>query len=150
MQDRTRKELIPQLLRSGRLRLAESLRLLLLLLAVVSLMQVSGVGCPIRFLTGIPCAGCGMTHAALSLLRGHFTEAFAYHPLCFALPFAALAWFFRDLFPEKLRKILGWLLAAAFAAVYLFRITHDDPFLRIDLPDGFILKIIKEVQHVLY
>ena len=44
-----------------------------------------GVTCPILFLTGISCAGCGMSRAWLSLLRLDLAGAFAFHPL-FWLP----------------------------------------------------------------
>ena len=40
-----------------------------------------GVTCPILFLTGISCAGCGMSRAWLSLLRLDLAGAFAFHPL---------------------------------------------------------------------
>lgn len=45
-----------------------------------------GVGCPIKFMTGISCPGCGMTRAWLELARGHLAAAFAYHPLFWAVP----------------------------------------------------------------
>jgi hypothetical protein len=38
-------------------------------------------GCPFRLITGIPCPGCGMTHAFLAAFRFDFTEAFRWHPL---------------------------------------------------------------------
>ena len=44
-----------------------------------------GIGCPIRFMTGISCAGCGMTRAWISVGRLDFISAFHYHPL-FLLP----------------------------------------------------------------
>ena len=49
-----------------------------------------GVTCPILFLTGISCAGCGMSRAWLSLLRLDLAGAFAFHPL-FWLTVAAAA-----------------------------------------------------------
>ena len=49
-----------------------------------------GVTCPILFLTGISCAGCGMSRAWLSLLRLDLAGAFAFHPL-FWLPVPAAA-----------------------------------------------------------
>ena len=49
------------------------------------LIESLGVTCPIRFLTGISCAGCGMSRAWLSLLRLDFAGALRFHPL-FWLP----------------------------------------------------------------
>lgn len=48
----------------------------------------AGIGCPIRFLSGISCAGCGMSRAWLSLLRGDFAAAAFYHPLFWLPPLA--------------------------------------------------------------
>ncbi|MDR2611234.1 MAG: DUF2752 domain-containing protein [Clostridiales Family XIII bacterium] len=38
-------------------------------------------GCPFRLITGIPCPGCGMTHAFLAAFRFDFADAFRWHPL---------------------------------------------------------------------
>lgn len=40
-----------------------------------------GITCPIKFFTGISCAGCGMSRAWLSVLRLDMAGAFRYHPL---------------------------------------------------------------------
>ena len=40
-----------------------------------------GIRCPIKFLTGISCAGCGMTRAWWFFLHGDLRKAFYYHPL---------------------------------------------------------------------
>jgi hypothetical protein len=39
------------------------------------------LGCPFRLATGIPCPGCGMTHAFLAAFRFDFADAFRWHPL---------------------------------------------------------------------
>lgn len=48
--------------------------------------------CPLRTMTGIPCPGCGLTTAAVALVRGQFDAAFHANPVIFglaALTFAA-------------------------------------------------------------
>ena len=56
------------------------------------LLTWTGVHCPIRYLTGIPCPGCGMTRACLTLAFGpgglgdRLVRAFQYHPLVFVIP----------------------------------------------------------------
>src|SRR6185312_1252984 len=37
--------------------------------------------CPFRFLTGLPCPGCGMGHALVFAWRGDFAASFHSHPL---------------------------------------------------------------------
>ncbi len=54
--------------------------------------------CPIRYLFGIPCPGCGMTRAYLSLLKLDFAKAFEYQSL-FPIPILAVIYF---LFRKKL------------------------------------------------
>jgi hypothetical protein len=59
------------------------------------LLHLLGIYCPIKFLTGISCPGCGMTRAVLSCLKLDFASAFAYHPMVFSLPVLVL-YFIRD------------------------------------------------------
>lgn len=46
--------------------------------------------CPIKAVTGIPCPGCGMTHAYLRLLRLDIAGAFSENPLFWVLPLAMI------------------------------------------------------------
>ncbi|SDT81172.1 DUF2752 domain-containing protein [Actinoplanes derwentensis] len=41
--------------------------------------------CPLRTVTGIPCPGCGLTTAAVALVRGEFGAAIHANPLIFGL-----------------------------------------------------------------
>jgi hypothetical protein len=47
--------------------------------------------CLLRTLTGVPCPVCGMTTAAVALVRGEAGTAFAANPLIFGLAALALA-----------------------------------------------------------
>lgn len=58
------------------------------------------VFCPFEALTGIPCPGCGMTRAILSLIAGNFGEAALYNPFCFFLLFMVMA----SIAPARLQK----------------------------------------------
>lgn len=44
--------------------------------------------CPIRLLTGVPCPGCGMTHAWLAALRLDLYGAFSENAAFWVIPFA--------------------------------------------------------------
>jgi hypothetical protein len=46
--------------------------------------------CPFKVLTGIPCPGCGMTRAILSIIKGDFHGAFGYNPFSFFLLFVVV------------------------------------------------------------
>jgi hypothetical protein len=57
-----------------------------LAVAAVAAVQVAGVAagvggwpCPLKAALGIPCPGCGLTRATVSLLRGEFAAAFGAH-----------------------------------------------------------------------
>jgi len=82
--------------------------------------------CAFRWLTSVPCPGCGMCHSLLAAFQGHWGEAFRCHPL--GIPFAAVWTFwlahglwnrrigrgFSEGFPLDLR---GWKGPAAIALV---------------------------------
>jgi hypothetical protein len=63
-------------------------------------------GCLFRTVTGIPCPGCGMTHAFLAAFRLDFADAFRWHPL----------------FPLVMLLIAGYAICLA---VYLIRRRDD-------------------------
>ena len=46
-----------------------------------------GIRCIFLHFFGIPCPGCGMTRALLSVLRFDFAAAFHFHPLIYAMPY---------------------------------------------------------------
>ncbi len=53
-------------------------------------LELTGIGCPIRYVFGVQCPGCGMTRALLSVLRFDFASAFAFHPAWLVPPVAAV------------------------------------------------------------
>lgn len=103
--------------------------LLLVAAAFVSAILV-GTGCPVKSLIGIPCPGCGLSRAAVSLLRFDLTAAFRYHPMVFVLPPVVLLVLFgkKPLLGSKTReRTLLWSVLGIWAAVWLVRLLMYDP-----------------------
>ena len=65
--------------------------LLLALALKIGLAEYLPVLCPLRRLTGLPCASCGLTRAAVMLLRGDFTGATACNIAAIPLTLFSLA-----------------------------------------------------------
>lgn len=105
--------------------------------------EALGVTCPIRFLTGISCAGCGMSRAWRSLLRLDLAQAAAYHPL-FWLPVpAAAVLVFRERVPRWFYRGFWAVTCGLFVIVYLFRLFCLDDQIVVFQPDqGLILRLI--------
>ena len=104
------------------------------------------VGCPIRFFTGICCAGCGMTRAAFSLLKLDFASAFYFNPLVFTMPFfGILGLIFRK--DRKKLKIIVSILCIALLALYIYRmVTGSAPdVVYFDPEKGMIYKFVRSV-----
>ena len=53
-----------------------------------TLVRYLPVLCPFKFVTGIPCPGCGMTRAFLAIAEADFISAFDHNP--FSIPFFVL------------------------------------------------------------
>ena len=80
-----------------------------------------GIGCPIKFITGVSCAGCGMTRAWLCALHLDWNAAFYFHPLFWTVPVVVVLFFLRERFPRSFRVTVG-AVAALFIVVYFVRL----------------------------
>ena len=91
--------------------------------------------CAWRGMTGIPCAGCGGTRAAVFLLRGDWWQALVLNPgvvlgavALFAAAFYSVAVIFFRLEPWRPRlQGWRWWLAAAVAANWLYLLAVSRP-----------------------
>lgn len=106
-------------------------------------LESMGVTCPILYLTGISCAGCGMSRAWMSLLRGDLGGAFAFHPL-FWLPVPAAALL---LFQWRIpRRVFRWgmgIVCVLFLLAYLVRLLWlEDPVVVFQPSRGLIGRLI--------
>lgn len=85
-------------------------------------LEAVGVTCPIKFLTGISCAGCGMSRAWLALLRGDWAGALAFHPLVLLPIPAGLLLAFQKRLPKRVFDVGIWTCGALFIIVYFIRL----------------------------
>lgn len=49
--------------------------------------------CPIRAIWGMPCPGCGITRAVMSILKMDYLYAWNLHPFSYLIIFSAVLWF---------------------------------------------------------
>lgn len=85
------------------------------------ILESFGVTCPIKYITGISCAGCGMSRAWISLLHFNIHDAFMYHPLFFLPPVVVIVMLFKSKINIKFYKIFMFTMTGAFVIVYLYR-----------------------------
>lgn len=99
--------------------------------------------CLLKELVGIPCPGCGMTRAYLSLLRLDFKKAFYFHPLFWTIPFIVIMIVFQEIsFWNRLykNKWIWIILIILFITVYIIRMIIYFPNEPMDRGPGIIFK----------
>ena len=64
--------------------------------------KVTLIPCIFHSITTIPCPGCGMTRACLSITQGDFIQAYMFNPFAFFLISLALCF---AIFPNKTKLI---------------------------------------------
>ncbi len=109
-----------------RAKVRSALSLLLTLAAAFAALWVTGIGCPVRFVTGVACPGCGLTRAWIAALHFNLHAALAYHPLFWLVPvvfvLAALHARVESVPAHRVTKALLAVAAAAFLALWLMRL----------------------------
>lgn len=125
----------------------KDLKAVLIIAALYAGMMLVGITCPIRFLTGISCAGCGMTRAWFSLLRLDLSASFSYHPL-FWLPIpAAVLLLCRRRIPKVLFQTALSAVIVLFLAVYAVRLLSPEDTVVVFAPEeGLLWRIISLVR----
>ena len=113
-----RDVLTPRLLRAAR----EVGGIAAVVIVAAGVLAALGIGCPIKFITGISCPGCGMTRAWLEALRLDFDAALAYHPLFWTVPIVLVCAVARDVVRETAarRALLAVMVACLVAFLVLW------------------------------
>jgi len=85
MRSKTKEKLVKYRLRVGKPIIDRLKSVVITVLIVMPFLLMDGNTCLIKEIIGIPCPGCGMTRAYISLMHFDIKVAFYYHPL-FVLP----------------------------------------------------------------
>ena len=110
-------------------------------------MESIGITCPIKFITGISCAGCGMSRAWISLLHFNIHDAFMYHPLFFLPPVVVIVMLLKSKINIKFYKIFMFTIAGAFVIVYLYRMFIGDGNVVVFEPqNNIVFRIIRKLN----
>lgn len=106
-----------------------------------------GITCPIKFFTGISCAGCGMSRAWLSVLRLDMAGAFRYHPLFFLPPVVLVVILLKSKINIKIYKIIIFTIIIMFAIVYICRlIWSGDDVVVFEPQNNILFRIIRIIN----
>ena len=106
-------------------------------------LYLTNIGCPIKFITGISCPGCGMTRALFSLLRLDVKSAVYYHPLVFVMPVIVIIILLRNKLGRRLFKIFTVFFIVLFIAVYICRMADaGNSIVQINVRNGLIGRIL--------
>lgn len=124
--------------------LLSRIKVLLLIFLVYLILNLFGMGCPIKFFTGISCPGCGMTRSVWAAMRFQFQEAFYYHPLFFLVPIIFILFLFEYRFNPRFIKYAWAIILSVFILTYIIRLTlPQNVVVYIDIYEGFMLKFIQ-------
>ena len=111
------------------------------------ILESFGVTCPIKYLTGISCAGCGMSRAWISLLHLNLRDAFMYHPLFFLPPVALIIMLCKSKINIKFYKIFMFTIVVAFVIVYMYRmIAGIDNIVVFEPQNNILFRIMRELK----
>ena len=110
-------------------------------------MESIGITCPIKFITGISCAGCGMSRAWISLLHFNIHDAFMYHPLFFLPPVVVIVMLLKSKINIKIYKIIIFTIIIMFAIVYICRlIWSGDDVVVFEPQNNILFRIIRVIK----
>ncbi len=120
------------------------------LIALILLMTILRIPCPIKHLTGLSCAGCGMTRALMSALTLDLRGAFSYHPLwILLLPSSAALIILKAKGNKPAFGIVLYCTAALFFGTWIYRLISGDGVVSFDFENSVINKIIIKISELL-
>lgn len=112
------------------------------IIIVYGIFAILGIGCPIKFVTGISCMGCGMTRAWLSVLHLDFKSAFYYHPAFWLPPLVLLFWHLKNKKTINNYKFFMFTSIIIFVIIYFVRLIWFDNDIVVFHPENNVLSRI--------
>lgn len=111
------------------------------------LLDVLGIGCPIKYVTGISCLGCGMTRAWLSILRFDLKSAIHYHPAFWLPPLVLLCYFLKSKINIKIYNFFIFTAISIFVIIYVVRLAQGNSDIVVFRPENNILfRVLKKIH----
>ena len=111
------------------------------------ILESFGVTCPIKYITGISCAGCGMSRAWMAFLQLDIAKAFEYHPLFWLVPIAVIVLLCKSKINIKIYKIIIFTIIIMFAIVYMCRlIWSGDDVVVFEPQNNILFRIIRIIN----
>lgn len=127
----------------------EIFRFAIVLACIAVFLYLSRIGCPILYITGISCPGCGLTRACFQLLQFNIAEAFQYHPLFLTLPVLGVLLIFYKKIPKVLLYGTLGILVILFFVIYILRLQNPaDTIVRIDIQNGLIYRFFYHLKQI--
>jgi hypothetical protein len=124
----------------------DRVKLILFILIFYLFLNLLHIGCPIKFMTGISCPGCGMTRAVRSALLFDFKDAFYYHPLFLLSPVMVFLFLFETYINPKLNKITWSVIIVLFSVTYIIRLLIlKNEVVEIDIASGVVLELLHNI-----
>lgn len=125
------------------------IELIFAILLLFVILNLTSVGCPIHFFSGINCPGCGMTRAYLSLLHGNILSAFYLHPLFLIIPLWIFIYFIFNKKHPNYVNVFTKITVVLLLMVYIIRLLSPEcTIITINLNEGFFFRIIKKIMHI--
>lgn len=102
-------------------------------------LEAFGVTCPIKFVTGVSCAGCGMSRAWIALLHFDIKTAFYYHPLFWTPPLFLLLVGLKRKINIHIYQVLIAAMISLYVIVYIVRLVNKTDSIVVFEPQNNLL-----------
>lgn len=113
------------------------------LILIISCGIIWITGCPIKRITGLSCAGCGMTRAWISLLKFDIRQAIYFHPLFWCVPIMYVLILRNNTLSKRKKSLLWGSIITLFLIVYLIRLFSGSLIVNFSYTETIIYKFIK-------